>query len=124
MPAYVIFYVEAITDPQLLERYDTSARPVPQQAGGTGTVVDGRHEVLEGEPSAGVSWWNSQASMQRATGITPRLPRRLRHEKSAGKAHVVLVEGFAPPSSGTTPSSETNLAANPPGETPMSSTVS
>ena len=98
MPAYVIFYVEAITDPQLLERYKHLARPVLQQAGGTVTVAYGRHEVLEGEPLAGVvvvefasfdaarSWYHSEAY---------RTASAMR--KSAGNAHVVLVEGFAPP---------------------------
>jgi uncharacterized protein (DUF1330 family) len=100
MPAYVIFYVEAISDPQLLERYKATARPVLQEAGGKVMVAYGRHEVLEGAPLAGVvvvefptfdaarTWYHS-AAYSAASAM----------RKSAAKAHAVLVEGFAPPQS-------------------------
>jgi len=98
MKAYVIFYVESIADPELLERYKHAARPTLATAGGSVTVAYGRHEVLEGAPLAGVvtvefptfdaarAWYHSEAYSAAS---------ELR--KSATKAHVVLVEGLAQP---------------------------
>jgi uncharacterized protein (DUF1330 family) len=103
MPAYVIFYVDSIADPLLLERYKHAARPTLRETGGVVTVAYGRHEVLEGAPLAGVvmvefptfeaarAWYHSAGYQAAAT---------LR--QSAATAHAVLVEGLAPAHAGET----------------------
>ena len=96
MAAYVIFYVESITDRQALEHYKRAALPTLREAGGSVTVAYGRHEVLEGAPLTGVvmvefpsfeaarAWYHSDA--YRTASVL---------RKAASTAHAVLVEGVA-----------------------------
>ena len=95
MAAYVIFFVESVTDPAQLERYKRAAQPSLKEAGGSVRIAYGRQEVLEGTPLAGVvmvefptfdaahAWYHSRAYREAAA---------LR--KAAASAHAVLVEGL------------------------------
>jgi len=97
MAAYVIFFVQSITDPAQLEQYKRAAHPTLKSAGGAVRIAYGRQEVLEGAPLAGVvmvefptyeaarEWYHSQAYREAAV---------LR--KSAATAHAVLVEALPP----------------------------
>jgi uncharacterized protein (DUF1330 family) len=95
MTAYVIFFVEEISDPGQLEQYKQAAHPTLQRAGGMVTIAYGRQEVLEGPPLAGVvmvefpsfeaarDWYHSAAYQEVA---------RLR--TLAATAHAVIVQGL------------------------------
>jgi uncharacterized protein (DUF1330 family) len=52
--AYVIFFVEEISDPEQLEQYKQAAHPTLRRAGGVVRIAYGRQQVLEGAPLAGV----------------------------------------------------------------------
>jgi uncharacterized protein (DUF1330 family) len=54
MPAYVIFYVEKISDPAKLEQYKQNARPTFAGRNVARRVVYGRQSVVEGPPLEGV----------------------------------------------------------------------
>ena len=95
MPAYIIFYVESITDAAELERYKRAALPTLRKAGGKVTIAYGRHEVLEGALLAGVvmvefptyeaasAWYHSDA-YHAASAL----------RKAGATAHAVLVQGL------------------------------
>lgn len=94
MNAYVIFYVEEISDGGQLKKYQQAAHPTLEAVGGTVRVAYGRQEVVEGGPLKGVvviefakfedaqSWYHSNAYQEAA---------KLR--AFAAKTHAVIVEG-------------------------------
>lgn len=94
MSAYVIFYVEDISDPDQLKKYQQAAHPVLHAAGGTVKAAYGRQEVVEGGPLKGVvmiefdnyenarNWYHSDSYQEAA---------KLR--EFAAKTHAVIVEG-------------------------------
>ena len=95
MTAYVIFFVEEISDAGQLERYKQAAHPTLRSAGGSVAIAYGRQEVLEGPPLAGVvmvefpsfeaaQQWYHSAEYQKAAEL-----RLL-----ATRARAVIVEGL------------------------------
>ena len=95
MTAYVIFFVEEISDASRLEQYKQAAHPTLKRAGGSVAIAYGRQEVLEGAPLAGVvmvqfptfeaaqNWYHS-AEYQKAAEL-----RTL-----AARSRAVIVEGL------------------------------
>ena len=103
MSAYVIFFVDEISDAGQLKRYQRAAHPTLQRAGGSVTIAYGRQEVIEGPPLAGVvmvefqtfeaahDWYHS-TDYQQASAL----------RKLAIKARAVIVEGLPGAGSRTT----------------------
>jgi uncharacterized protein (DUF1330 family) len=54
MPAYVIFFVDEINEPDGLNAYKKAAFPSLVAAGGKPVIAYGKQEVVEGAPMAGV----------------------------------------------------------------------
>ena len=95
MAAYVIFYVDEISDQAQLDVYKKAAHPTLRAAGGKAMIAYGRQEVVEGAPVKGVvmlefptfeeaqNWYHSSVYQEAA---------KLR--KFAAKTHAVIVEGL------------------------------
>ena len=95
MTAYVIFFVEEISDAGQLDQYKQAAHPTLKHAGGSVVIAYGRQELLEGPPLAGVvmvefptfeaaqDWYHS-AEYQKAAEL-----RML-----AARSRAVIVEGL------------------------------
>lgn len=93
MKGYVIFYVEEISDPDQLKKYQQAAHPTLRAAGGKVIAAYGRQEIVEGEQLTGVvmiefdtyaaaqSWYHSVAYQE---------AKELR--KFAARTHSVIVE--------------------------------
>jgi uncharacterized protein (DUF1330 family) len=93
MKAFVIFYVEEISDPQQLDEYKKAAHPTLAAAGGRVVVAYGQKEVVEGNDLVGVvmvefpsydlaqKWYHSAAYTE---------VKKLR--AMASRTHAVIVE--------------------------------
>ena len=94
MKSYVIFFVEEITDQQMLTAYKQKARPTVEPAGGEVIVAYARQRLVEGDPLKGVviiefpdyaaaeEWYESRSYQDAAA---------MRHQ--GARCQVVIVEG-------------------------------
>jgi uncharacterized protein (DUF1330 family) len=93
MTGHVIFFVEDISDPEQLKKYQKAAHPTIGDFGGKVTIAYGRQEIVEGGELKGVvmvefptfeaaqQWYHSTAYQEAAA---------LR--KFAARTHTVIVE--------------------------------
>ena len=93
MKAFVIFYVEEVSDPAQLDKYKQAAHPTLSAAGGRVVAAYGQKEVVEGDDLVGVvmvefpsyeqasKWYHSEAYSE---------AKKLR--TVASRAHAVIVE--------------------------------
>jgi uncharacterized protein (DUF1330 family) len=98
MKGYVSFYVDEVSDPAALKRYQATALPTLGEHGGRVISAYGRQEPVEGEPIMGVvlvefasypaaqAWYHS-AGYQAAKAL----------RVGGVKCRAVIFEGRAPP---------------------------
>jgi len=96
MSAYVIFFVDEISDEERLAVYRAAAHPTVSESGGRIIVAYGQHEVVEGDPMVGVVMVEF-SSYQSAYDWyhSPRYTEAAAIRKSGSKCRVVIVNGRA-----------------------------
>jgi uncharacterized protein (DUF1330 family) len=94
MSAYVIIYVEAVTDPAALAEYRRIALPTLEASKGRFLVRNGRFEALEGAAPQSVLMLEFPTMEDaRAWYCSPRYQEALQHRLAGARCSIVLVQG-------------------------------
>jgi len=94
MSAYVIVFLKSIHDPAELAEYRRIGRPSLQQVKVDVRVLNGRFEVLEGEPLESVVVLEFPSYEEaKAWYHSPLYQEAVRHRFAGATSHTVLVQG-------------------------------
>jgi uncharacterized protein (DUF1330 family) len=93
MSAYLIVYIEAVTDPARLAEYRRIAGPTLQPHGAEFRVRNGKFETLEGAPPQAVIMLEFPSMQAAKTWYeSPQYQEALEHRHAGARCHAVLVE--------------------------------
>ncbi len=96
MSAYVIFFVDEISDEDRLATYRAAAHPTVRESGGRVIVGYDKHEVVEGDPMVGVVMIEFPTyEAAQAWYHSPRYTEAAAIRKSGSKCRAVIVNGRA-----------------------------
>jgi uncharacterized protein (DUF1330 family) len=94
MSAYLIVYIESVTDPARFAEYRRIAGPTLQQHGAQFRVRNGKFETLEGAAPQGIVMLEFPSMQAAKTWYeSPQYQEALQHRHAGAVCHAVLVEG-------------------------------
>jgi uncharacterized protein (DUF1330 family) len=94
MSAYLIVYIEAVTDPARLAEYRRIAGPTLQQHGAQLRVRNGKFEALEGAAPQAVIMLEFPSMQAAKTWYeSPQYQEALEHRHAGARCRAILVEG-------------------------------
>ena len=98
MSAYVIVYLDGVTDPAKMAEYRRLGVPTLTKFGAKTRIMNGKMEVPEGKmPQAVVMLEFPSLDAAKTWYHSPEYQEALQHRLAGARCTVVMVEGVAPP---------------------------